>query len=392
MPELASVAAPIVIIGTGLAGYSLAREFRKLDQDTPLLLLTQDDGHAYSKPMLSTAFTKKKSANELSTGDPGKMAEQLNASIRTFCPVTEIDPDNKTLRINSEILTYHKLVLATGAKVRKLALPGADHPRVLSINSLMDFRHFSATLDAIPNKSPVKKIAIIGAGLIGCEYANDLINGGHDVTLIAPSAAPLDRLIPQAAGAALAAALKEAGVSLYLSRTPLAIHDQATHLAVELDSGTSIDVDLVLSAIGIEADTTLARSADIRCNAGICTDKFLHTSAPDVFALGDCAEIDGQLHFYVLPLMASARALAQTLTGKATEVDFGIMPILTKTPVCPIVTCPPPSHCTGTWNTEGSGLNLKLEYSDPQGNLLGFVLTGASIKEKQILCQKLISR
>lgn len=384
--------APIVIIGTGLAGYSLAREFRKLDQDTPLLLLTEDDGHAYSKPMLSTAFTKQKSADDLSTGDPGKMAEQLRASIRTFCTVSAIDPASKTLRMGSETLVYDKLVLATGARVRKLSIPGAEHPRVRSINSLMDFRQFSEMLAHSTRGVACKHIAIIGAGLIGCEYANDLRNGGYEVTLIAPSLTPLDRLVPDAAGAALAAGLQAAGVALQLGRTPVAMHDGNDHVSVELDDGHRIDADLVLSAIGLTVDTSLAQAAGIRCQAGICVDKALQTSAPDVFALGDCAEIDGQLHFYVLPLMASARALAKTLAGTRTDVEFGVMPIATKTPVCPIVTCPPPMPTDGAWQSEGEGLHLKLRYLNAQGELLGFVLTGDLIKEKQALSQQLISR
>lgn len=383
--------APIVIIGTGLAGYSLAREFRKLDQDTPLLLITQDDGHAYSKPMLSTAFTKQKSADDLSTGDPGKMAEQLKASIRTFCSVSAIDPTSKTLQIGAETLAYQKLVLATGASVRKLSIPGAELARVLSINSLMDFRHFSEMLASSACAGKLSRIAIIGAGLIGCEYANDLCNGGYDVTLIAPSTTPLDRLVPQAAGAALATALQTAGVTLQLGRTPVAIHEQIDHVSVELDDGQRIDVDLVLSAIGLMVDTSLAQAAGIQCRAGICTDAALLTSASDVFALGDCAEIEGHLHFYVLPLMASARALAKTLAGSRTNVEFGVMPIATKTPVCPIVTCPPPAQREGSWHTEGQGLNLQMRYLDAQGGLLGFVLTGDLFKEKQALSQKLIS-
>ncbi|MGY8831563.1 MAG: FAD-dependent oxidoreductase, partial [Pseudomonadales bacterium] len=77
------MSAPVVIVGTGLAGYNLAREFRKLDSETPLLLITADDGRSYSKPMLSTGFAKNKDADGLSMAEPGAMADQLNAEIRT---------------------------------------------------------------------------------------------------------------------------------------------------------------------------------------------------------------------------------------------------------------------------------------------------------------------
>lgn len=84
--------APIVIVGTGLAGYSLAREFRKLDPDTPVLMVTADDGISYSKPMLSTGFTKNKDAEGLAQASTDAMAAQLGVRIRTFTTVTGIDP------------------------------------------------------------------------------------------------------------------------------------------------------------------------------------------------------------------------------------------------------------------------------------------------------------
>jgi rubredoxin-NAD+ reductase len=376
--------APIVIIGTGLAGYSLARELRKLTPDLPLVLLTRDDGHAYSKPLLSTAFARHKTPDELSTGDPGQMAEALNATVRTFCTVDAIEPRQKVLHIGSERLAYDKLVLATGASVRQLTIPGANHPRVYSINSLMDFRRFHA---AVQGK---RKIAIIGAGLIGCEYANDLIAGGFEVDLITPSATPLNALIPPRAGQVLADGLVAAGIGLRLQRIPVAIHELDTGLAIELDNGQRIVADAVVSAIGIQADICLALTAGLRTRTGIITDATLQTSTPDIYALGDCAEIEGRIRYYVMPLMASARALAQTLNGNPTPISFGAMPVATKTPACPIIACPPEPGVEGEWQTEGHDPNLILRFVDAQNQLRGFVLTGECIKEKQGLGKVLV--
>ena len=89
------MSAPVVIVGTGLAGYNLAREFRKLDSETPLLLITADDGRSYSKPMLSTGFGKNKDADGLSMAEPGAMAEQLKAEVRTHTRISGIDPGHK---------------------------------------------------------------------------------------------------------------------------------------------------------------------------------------------------------------------------------------------------------------------------------------------------------
>ena len=122
--------APIIIVGTGLSGYSLAREIRKQDKDTPVLMVTADDGVSYSKPMLSTGFTKAKDADGLAQGGTDAMAEQLNVRIRTFATVTGIDADAHELILGDERLAYSKLVLAWGADVIRLGLDGDGQEHV----------------------------------------------------------------------------------------------------------------------------------------------------------------------------------------------------------------------------------------------------------------------
>jgi len=106
------MSAPVVIVGTGLAGYNLAKEFRKQDGETPLLLISADDGRSYSKPMLSTGFGKNKDADGLAMAEAGAMAEQLKAEVRTHTRITGIDPGHKRLWIGEEAVAYHDLVLA----------------------------------------------------------------------------------------------------------------------------------------------------------------------------------------------------------------------------------------------------------------------------------------
>lgn len=108
--------APLVIVGSGLAGYQLAREWRKLDSQTPLLIISQDDARAYAKPMLSTGLAKDKSAEQLVQAEAGAMAEQLKAQIRSHTQVTAIDPAQRQLWLGNECLTYRDLVLACGAE------------------------------------------------------------------------------------------------------------------------------------------------------------------------------------------------------------------------------------------------------------------------------------
>ena len=105
----------LVIVGTGLAGYNLAKEFRKLDAERPLLIITQDDGRNYSKPMLSTGYTKGKAADELAMNTVEQMREQLKADIRIGVSVNAIDRVAKTLQVEGESIPYGDLVLALGA-------------------------------------------------------------------------------------------------------------------------------------------------------------------------------------------------------------------------------------------------------------------------------------
>ena len=382
--------APIIVIGSGLAGYNLVKEFRKLDKENEILVVSQDDAHSYSKPMLSTAIAKGKLADELSMGDPGKVAGQLNISIRNHTTVDRIDPENKTIAIGNETLSYSKLVLACGAKVNKLKFPGSDLDKVVSINDLMDYRKFRTLLDT--EKAEGKKhVLIMGAGLIGCEYANDLLAKEYKVTIVDPNTTALSALLPSEAGQALIEGLSEAGCNFEMESYVNEISEQGDSLLAQLNNGKEVECDLVISAIGLKPSIQLAQDSGIQCNHGIVTNDKLQTSATDVYALGDCAEIEGQVRLYVLPLMTCARALAKTLNGEPTSASFGVMPIATKTPACPVIVCPPPTDAVGQWQIDKTGIDVCGRFTNDEGILQGFVLTGQRSVEKQALVKELTS-
>jgi rubredoxin---NAD+ reductase len=372
------MADPIVIIGSGMAGYAVAREFRKLNSEAPLLMITQDDGTSYSKPMLSTGFTKAKSAKDLAMASASDMSEQLNMSMRTHAMVESIDTAAKTLSVDGSNVSYDRLVLATGAQVNVLPFLASTAERVCSINDMDDYRIFREKC------SGLKRIAIIGTGLIGCEYANDLLNGGYDIDLIGPSSEVLDTLLPLEASKCVTRGLEEAGVNLHLNQNVVAIKETESSVIITLDSGEKIEADLAVSAIGLKPNTRLAEDAGLATDKGIVCNRSLMTTAPDVFTIGDCAEVDGHVLLYVLPLMAGARALAKTLNGTPTDLSYGVMPVMVKTPACPVVVLPPLSN-DGEWECESDGFSSKSLYKNTDGDILGFALTGDATKEKQAL-------
>lgn len=374
--------APIVIVGTGLSGYSLAREIRKQDKDTPLVMITADDGFSYSKPMLSTGFTKGKAAEELAQATAEGMMAQLNLQVRTHTTVTGLDPQGHRLILGDEQLEYSKLVLAWGADVIRLDIPGSGQEKVFSINDLMDYRAFRDALEGC------RRVAIMGAGLIGCEFANDLRNGGYEVEVIAPSDTVMPGLLPREAAEAVRDGLAEAGVRFHLETHVERIEAAGAGVTLSLANGSSLDADIVVSAVGLRPRTELARASGLAVNRGIKVDRYLQTSAPDVYALGDCAEVDGHVLLYVLPLMACARALARTLLGEPTQVSYGAMPVMVKTPCCPTAVCPPPVDADGDWQVEREGQNVRALFRNRDGQVLGFAVTGDYAIEKQALAKE----
>ena len=374
---------PVVIVGSGLAGYTVAREFRKLDTDTPVVMLSQDHGGFYSKPMLSNAFAQKKSADSLLMKDAAKMAAEIKVEVRQNSTVTAINPQQNHVLVNGEILQYSKLVLALGADTIRLPLQGNGADAVLSVNDLDDYRRFR---EAVEGK---KDIAILGAGLIGCEFANDLVIAGYKVHVIDLAPQLLGRLLPPESATFIQRKLEEEGVVFHLGTTTEKVEREGTHFKLILANGESIKADVVLSAVGLRPRTALAAAAGVKVNRGIVVNGLLQTNFDNIYALGDCAEVEGRVLPFVMPIMQAARALAPILTGKSTPVHYPAMPVAVKTPACPTVVSPPEPGAQGEWKVEGSVDGVKAVFHHTNGQLLGFALMGAAVSEKAALTQQL---
>lgn len=380
---------PLVIIGTGLAGYSLAREFRKHDTERPMLMLTADDGAYYSKPMLSTALDKGQHPDDLVLADAAAMAAKLNADIRPLTRVTALDPGRQCLRTGQDDIRYGDLVLALGADPIRLALTGDAADDVLSVNDRNDYARLRQHL------AGKQRVVILGGGLIGCEFANDLRRAGFEVTLVDLAATLLPRLLPPQAAAALQRGLEAVGVEVRLGRAAAAIDREQRDLCVTLDDGAQLHADVVLSAVGLRPRTNLAASAGLRVERGIVTDRHLRTSEPHIFALGDCAEVAGLNLPYVMPLMAAARALGATLAASddGQAVRYPAMPVVVKTPDCPTVVCPPMAggdDDAGEWHEQPRGDGVRALFQRDDGQVLGFALVGAeAVQDKQRLTAQL---
>lgn len=377
----------IVIIGSGLAAFTVAREFRKLNPTQVLVMITKEAGDFYSKPMISTALASHKEASQLVTAPKEKIASQLNVEIMGNTEVLSINPSTNEILLKGhdgaiKQLSYTKLVLATGAQQIQLSIKGDGASRVMSVNNLSEYERFR---DQLKDK---KRVVIIGGGLIGTEFANDLSIGGYLVSVVDLAPQLLGRLLPESIASQLRARLEAIGVQFYLNNSVGEINQSTDGLEVKLSDGQILDVDIALSAVGLRPDLTLANQAGIATNKGILVNRQLQTNFENIYALGDCAEVNGLVLPYVLPIMAAAKVVAAGLNQQNQELIYRAMPVVVKSPALPLVVSPAPINSLGAWrfidHPEGTEARFECD-----SNLLGFVLTGQATNQRSALTKLL---
>ncbi|QFQ87075.1 ferredoxin reductase [Paracoccus kondratievae] len=265
----------MVIIGAGECGTRAAFALREAGWSGPVTLIGTEPGVPYERPPLS------KPRDGIVLRKPICPPEAFgNAGIHYLadCTARSLDPVTKTVTLeNGEVLPYHRLLLATGATPRRLICRGGD--RALNLRSHADAEAIFAR--ALPGHP----VAIIGAGLIGMELASVLIRNGAPVHVIDTAPAPLTRAVPSHFAAQLHQRHQAEGVRFHLGQGVAEIGADGVALA----DGTFVPADLTVAAIGVVPETGLAKAAGLATGNGILTDAELRSSAPDIFAAGDCA-------------------------------------------------------------------------------------------------------
>lgn len=380
---------PIVIIGSGMAGYAVAREFRKLNPEQELMMICADDAINYAKPTLSNALVGNKAPEQIALGDAAKMSAQLNMQIINNSWVKAIDAAKQELIIESNAQSstqaYSKLVLAVGANPIRLAIAGDGSDDIHVVNNLDHYKAFRRQLAERDDK----RVVILGAGLIGCEFANDLQNTGAKVAVVDLAPQPLGRLLPNHVATQFQAKLEETGIQFILGTTV----EKVTRIKngdyhVSLANGQSLVADVVLSAIGLQPEISLAKNAGIHTSRGVLTNTGLETNLTNIYAVGDCAEVNGMLLPYVMPIMQQARALAKTLNGEQTAVHYPAMPVAVKTPAAPLTVLPAPVGVDIQWETETLEDGMIARALDADAVLRGFVLLGATAGKQRLTLTK----
>ena len=303
-----------VIVGAGRAGWQMAQALRERDADMPITLVTACSGDIYDKPMLSVAIARGMAVDKLARESGDQAAERLGVRLLAHTQAVSITPGSRQLRTTRGTLRYRHLVLAHGAQARSLPqLPAALCWR---INHLQAYAKFRAVLGTSP-----QRIAIVGAGLIGSELANDLALAGHQVTLLDEQTRPLASCLSEAQSQQLLAAwrdlpLRFVGGMQISGVTSLAASSQGDK-QLSTSCGQTFKVDHIIVAAGLQTPNRLARSAGLAWNQGIdVKPDSMATSVEGIHALGDCISVNGQVSRFIEPIGRQAQAVAAGILGQ----------------------------------------------------------------------------
>lgn len=272
----------IVIVGAGLTAAKAIDELLEREFDGEILLLGAEPERPYERPPLSKDFLRGE-ADPPFVHDPD-FYERDGIELRTGTTVTAIDPAGHTVATEGgESIGYSKLLLATGAEPRHLDLPGGDLEGIVELRTIEDSRALGAQLEE------GRRIAVIGAGWIGSEVAASARQKGCEVTMIAPEAVPLERVLGTELGSFYRDVHASEGVTFLGETGVTGFTGSGTVATVLTDRHEGIPVDLVVVGVGVSPRTGLAEGAGIATDNGILTDAALATDAPDVYAAGDVA-------------------------------------------------------------------------------------------------------
>src|SRR5437879_1551765 len=274
---------------------------------------------AYNRVLLSSVLAGETASHDIEL-KPAKWWRDRGVTLKYGCVATEIDVGRRELKIaNEESIAFSRLVLATGSTPLRLNVPGAD---LAGVATFRDSRDVDLLLTLAAQR---KRVVVIGGGLLGLEAAYGLAKAGAPVTLVHLMDRLMERQLDAPAAELLKSLVERKGIKILLNANTARLHGETRVEGVELADGLRIDADAVIFAAGIRPNTALAKDAGIPVNRGIVVDDHLATGAPDIFALGECAEHRGICYGLVEPAYEQARVLAQHLAGRAAVYGGSIM-------------------------------------------------------------------
>jgi nitrite reductase (NADH) large subunit len=305
------VSEPLVVVGNGMATARLVDELAKVALGRYAIAVIGDEPRlAYNRVLLSSVLAGETASHDIELR-PASWWRDRGVTLKYGCRATEIDVGRHELKIaNEESVSFSKLVLATGSTPLRLNVPGSD---LAGVHTFRDSRDVDLLLTLAAQK---KRVVVVGGGLLGLEAAYGLAKAGAPVTLIHLMDRLMERQLDAPAAGLLKTLVERKGIKVLLNANTARLHGATRVDGVELTDGRRIEADAVIFAAGIRPNVALAKDAGIAVGRGVMVDDHLRTAAPEIFALGECAEHRGICYGLVEPAYEQARVLAQHLAGK----------------------------------------------------------------------------
>ena len=303
---------PLVVVGNGMAAARLVDELAKVALGRYAIAVIGDEPRlAYNRVLLSSVLAGETASHDIEL-KPAAWWRDRGVTLKYGCAATEIDIGRRELKIaNEESIAFSRLVLATGSTPLRLNIPGAD---LAGVHTFRDSRDVDLLLSLAAQR---KRVVVVGGGLLGLEAAYGLAKAGASVTLLHLMDRLMERQLDRPAAKLLKSLVERKGIRILLEANTARIHGETHVRAVELTDGRRIDADAVIFAAGIRPNVALAKDAGIPVNRGIVVDDVMQSGAPEIYALGECAEHRGICYGLVEPAYEQARVLARHLADGA---------------------------------------------------------------------------
>ena len=302
----------IVIVGAGHAGFNVAEALRRQGYDGGITLIGDEPHPPYQRPPLSKAFLTGEYDLERLLIRPAQFYADQNITLRLGDPVAALDPQTATVTLaGGEVVGYDKLVLATGSRMRQLAIEGNALQGVCYLRTHDDAKTLLEELER------ARSVAVIGGGFIGLEVAATARKMGRAVTVLEAADRLMARALPPRLSDFFAEYHSRQGVELCLSAQADQLEGDGGRVAAVLCGDRRIEADLVVIGIGVVPATELAEAAGLECENGITVDALARTSQPDIWAVGDCTSHDNGWAAARLRLESVQHAADQAKTAAA---------------------------------------------------------------------------
>ena len=314
---------PIIIIGNGIAGTTLARNIRK-NSEQPILIISKESDYFFSRTALMYVYMGHLQWEHLEPFEKG-FWKQNNIDLLK-AEVTHINPEEKVIVLaNDQHLSYDSLVLATGSTPNKFGWKGQDLERVQGLYTKQDLEQLTA------NTPHIRQAVVVGGGLIGIELAEMLHSRGIHVSFLVREESFWDKVISPHEGDMIEKHLLAHGIDLKMSTNlkEIVANEKGQATEINTDQGESLPCQMVGLTAGVRPNVDFLKNSALEINRGILVDQYLATNLPNIYAIGDCAELRDPLPhrnaieavWYVGRMMGET--LAQSLTKTLTPYTPG---------------------------------------------------------------------